>query len=319
MDTSSTDLKAIMRRDERRRGMLGDPDLTGDTLLLALALDEVIAIRLEQGKQRIGQKWVREVTVLAHGPDSLGLRQNWVKNTIADDVPRYEPEGGRGRATCAEPMIRREGPCGHSATVYFLDSDPETGASRWVGLCRRHRDQQRFYDERRAAWLANGKPTPPANIGGVLRRHFRLDWDSIYRWASPDRPPMDGGRAPTPRRPILRLVGEEPATPTDESRHPMQTASAPLSEGRIGSAENHQQALAPLPRRYRNRRKCLCGCGGKASHSGHANGIAVVWGCEMSMRRWVRSRKAGPEEELELSGDAAVQPRHDADALRGEA
>ena len=36
MDTSSTDLKAIMRRDERRRGMLGDPDLTGDTLLLAL-------------------------------------------------------------------------------------------------------------------------------------------------------------------------------------------------------------------------------------------------------------------------------------------
>ncbi|MFR9753981.1 hypothetical protein ACL02S_23480 [Nocardia sp. 004] len=213
MDNVSTDLQTILCRDERRRGMLADPDLTGDTLLLAFALDEVLEIRCEQGKKHLGRMWIREVTILAYGPNSLAAQRSWVKRTIADDVPRYEPQRGPGRATCVAPMIRRDGPCGHSATVRFFDIvDPETGTSRWVGLCRRHRDQERLSDARRAAWVANGKPTPPANTGGVLRRHLSdvLDWNSVYRWACPERPPMEGGRAPTPRRPRLWLVREEP-------------------------------------------------------------------------------------------------------------
>ena len=47
-----TGLAAIMRRDERHRKMLHDPDLTGDLLLFALALDEVIEVRKADGRRR---------------------------------------------------------------------------------------------------------------------------------------------------------------------------------------------------------------------------------------------------------------------------
>lgn len=40
--------------------------------------------------------------------------------------------------------------------------------------------------------------------------------------------------------------------------------------------------------RYRNRRKCWCGCAGKISHGGYANGLAMTSGCEWAMRRWVK-------------------------------
>lgn len=39
----------------------------------------------------------------------------------------------------------------------------------------------------------------------------------------------------------------------------------------------------------RRLRKCSCGCGQKATHSGMANGVALMSGCEISTRRWVRS------------------------------
>lgn len=38
----------------------------------------------------------------------------------------------------------------------------------------------------------------------------------------------------------------------------------------------------------KSRRKCLCGCGGKVTHQGHSNGVALMAGCEMFVRRWVR-------------------------------
>lgn len=57
-----TDLKAIMDRDERRRRMINDPDLTGDVLLLALALDEVITNRTEAGRRRsFGWDWTCDI------------------------------------------------------------------------------------------------------------------------------------------------------------------------------------------------------------------------------------------------------------------
>lgn len=56
----STDLKAIMARDARRRRMLNDPDLAGDLLLFALCLDEVLATRKEQGRKKL-RNWVAGV------------------------------------------------------------------------------------------------------------------------------------------------------------------------------------------------------------------------------------------------------------------
>ncbi|WP_396909925.1 hypothetical protein [Mycolicibacterium sp.] len=37
------------------------------------------------------------------------------------------------------------------------------------------------------------------------------------------------------------------------------------------------------------RRRCPCGCGHTSTHSGlGTNGVALMWGCELYVRRWVR-------------------------------
>jgi len=35
--------------------------------------------------------------------------------------------------------------------------------------------------------------------------------------------------------------------------------------------------------------KCRCGCGQKATHIGKCNGLGLIWGCELRVRRWVKS------------------------------
>jgi hypothetical protein len=203
----STDLKAIMRRDERRRRMLNDPDLTGDLLLFALALDEVIATRKGQGRKTSGKNWTSAVTELARGTE--GHLRYWAKHVVERDVPRYEPEPAEYPWPCVAPMIRREGLCGKQGARHLTDRDPDTGEARQIALCSRHRSLEAQFDAREKAWRANGKPLPPANTGGVLRRHFNADWDAIYRWAAPGREPMEGGREATPPRPTLRLIQGE--------------------------------------------------------------------------------------------------------------
>lgn len=57
------------------------------------------------------------------------------------------------------------------------------------------------------------------------------------------------------------------------------------------SSTVHARDLWPAPDR---RRKCHCGCGGRATHVGGCNGIALTSGCEMSVRRWVKGA-GGPQ------------------------
>ncbi|WP_029923834.1 hypothetical protein [Nocardia otitidiscaviarum] len=212
-DRESTDLRAIMDRDARRRRMLNDPDLTGDVLLFALALDELLATRKEQGRRSL-KNWVAEVAELAHGTGEY-YRPYWGKKVIREDFPRYEVAALEpGQPRCVAPMVRRDGVCGRAPQVWFVDHDPETGEGRNVGLCRRHRPGlEGYYQRRREEWRRNGKPVPPANTGGVLRRYFTADWDAIYGWARPGVEPMEGGREATPPRPRLRLIpgGEQTA------------------------------------------------------------------------------------------------------------
>lgn len=60
-----------------------------------------------------------------------------------------------------------------------------------------------------------------------------------------------------------------------------------LRGGVVGDAINGERSMELLPGRWRNRRKCYCGCGGKSSHGGYAGGVAMVCGCEWAMRYWV--------------------------------
>jgi hypothetical protein len=198
-----------MARDERRRKMLHDPDLTDDLLLFALGLDEVIAARRELGKRKAKRHWVADIAALVYGEGSAYHQKYWGKQVIADDVPRYEPPRAEYSNPCVAPMIRREGLCGKSGSTRLIDRDPLTGEARWIGLCSRHRGLEPKFRTREREWKANGAPIPPANTGGVLRRYWDADWDQIYRWAAPHREPMPGGREATPPRPTLRLIQGE--------------------------------------------------------------------------------------------------------------
>lgn len=200
----STDLRAIIDRDARHRRMLTDPDLTGDLLLFALALDEVIDARAERkpGGRVLRAGWVSEVTVLAKG--DAPAYQHWGRLVLSGDLPRYQAEQTRGRR-CVAPMIRRDGECGQRGSISLMDYDPATGAARLVDFCARHKDQAGPVQARQREWAANGRPRPPANNGGILRRWYSGNWNGIYRWAS-GREPMDGGREATPPRPTLRLI-----------------------------------------------------------------------------------------------------------------
>lgn len=202
----STDLKAIMARAQRVQDMIADPDLTGDTLLFALCLDEVLHRKVRSGRRRLTRSnWVREVTELAEGDPTDAY---WAKRVLTGDTPRYEPEGMRTRVGCVAPMIRREGPCGKNTHTSFVDRDPVTGEGTYVGYCTRHWSHEKDMERltRWKAWEANGKPSPGPNHGGVLKRYFRhRDWDGLYRWAS-GREPLAGAREATPPRPVFTVI-----------------------------------------------------------------------------------------------------------------
>lgn len=55
--------------------------------------------------------------------------------------------------------------------------------------------------------------------------------------------------------------------------------------GVVGHA-NGDRSMIRVPRM---RRRCPCGCGQTSTHSGRGtNGVALMWGCELHVRRWVR-------------------------------
>lgn len=54
---------------------------------------------------------------------------------------------------------------------------------------------------------------------------------------------------------------------------------------RIGSIHGHRSMKAVQPQ---SRRRCHCGCRKRASHLGLGDGVALMMGCELYVRRWVR-------------------------------
>ncbi|MBN9791271.1 hypothetical protein DMP17_22070 [Pseudonocardia sp. TMWB2A] len=68
--------------------------------------------------------------------------------------------------------------------------------------------------------------------------------------------------------------------------------TSPGEYGVHGSVDHPNRAAVLLPGRFRNRRRCPCGCGNNASHAGMANGVCLTSGCELSMRRWVKDARA---------------------------
>ena len=57
--------------------------------------------------------------------------------------------------------------------------------------------------------------------------------------------------------------------------------------GQWGSAVDHKRYAQPIKDR-RRARKCHCGCEKRSTHLGKANGVCLMSGCELQVRRWVR-------------------------------
>ncbi len=63
--------------------------------------------------------------------------------------------------------------------------------------------------------------------------------------------------------------------------------------GSVGSSSDHVRYKLALPK-IKARRACSCGCDGKATHAGLANGLALTRGCELSIQRWVKTGDKKP-------------------------
>jgi hypothetical protein len=63
-------------------------------------------------------------------------------------------------------------------------------------------------------------------------------------------------------------------------------AAAAGHDGTVGDSRTMTRDWWPVPSTSRCR--CYCGCGRRATHVGGCGGVALMSGCEFSVRRWVR-------------------------------
>ena len=67
--------------------------------------------------------------------------------------------------------------------------------------------------------------------------------------------------------------------------------------GQVGSDAEHVRYLILVD--PRSRRRCSCGCKRRATHRGMANGVCLTTGCELSIRRWVKTGSKNPRPNAE--------------------
>lgn len=149
--------------------MLADPDLTGDQLLIAMAMSHFFGSRDGEDAK------------FSDVMDLTGWDRPRLIRALRDDAPRYTPDRSQA-SVCANPMIRRDGPCGKRAWNDLPFRDPDTGEVTQRGACSRHWPElQSQHRTNRADWLAAGSPMPGPNTGGVLPRYFEGDWLKLYK------------------------------------------------------------------------------------------------------------------------------------------
>lgn len=64
--------------------------------------------------------------------------------------------------------------------------------------------------------------------------------------------------------------------------------------GRMASSTGNIRYSEKKPKRLGRQRACHCGCGGRATHAGMANGICLTSACELGVARWVRTGQTKP-------------------------
>lgn len=57
--------------------------------------------------------------------------------------------------------------------------------------------------------------------------------------------------------------------------------------GEYGSSTLHKRYEQKTP--SRSKQRCSCGCKQRATHMGMANGVVLMNGCQLTVKRWVKN------------------------------
>lgn len=193
--------------DYRNRiaNMLDDPDCTDDLFTLGVSLLDLAVLRINRDER----SWS------FYAERAWGSKSNWkLRDVLRKDIRRYDAikdaEARDPARRCGSPMIRRQGPCGNSASLRTMLTDPDTGRKQWIAACSRHRDwfEDRVRNNRLAVEQTEAVERPPANAGGVLARHIpEIAWEDLWRKLDPNwTPPPEAEPEEVPLKPRLQLV-----------------------------------------------------------------------------------------------------------------
>ncbi len=193
-------------REYRRRinAMLEDPECNTELFALGVALLDYVVLRINS-EERSWAYYAKR----AWGETS----RHRIRDVLGKDIRRYDAISdatSRDPARrCGAPMVRRQGPCGQSASLRALLTDPDTGRKQWIAACSRHREwfEGRVRSNRAQVEVANPE-RPPANTGGVLARHIpEIDWHEIWLRIDPKwTPPPEAEPEQVPLKPKLSIV-----------------------------------------------------------------------------------------------------------------
>ncbi|MFV8142276.1 hypothetical protein ACNQR7_32435 [Mycolicibacterium senegalense] len=212
------DLPGALHARNTLLSIASDPDLTQSAKLFAFCLLAYLTGPEYRTKKRTGKArhWAEVVgemmdaTAVGHTVLGVDMAQWQVIDVISKDIPRYEVPFERVR--CGAPKVRGPNagqPCGRNANGgQWIDRDPMSGEGTRIGYCRDHYTNavRIWQQERYDSWVAHGRPSPPANKGGILARHFDANWPKLYAWADPTQEPLPQGKPANPPRPKLKLI-----------------------------------------------------------------------------------------------------------------
>lgn len=195
-------------REYRKRiaAMLDDPECTSDLFALGVSLLDFAVLRETPDKS-----WDFYADRVL---DATNWRRAHVRDVLRKDIRRYDAlkdaDAVGPARECGAPMVRRQGPCGQSASRRSMLTDPLTGRKQWLAGCKRH--EEWFNAQVRANRASQAEVAeavrPPANTGGVLARHIpEIDWEGAWRKLDPTwSPPPEAEPESVPVFPKLRLV-----------------------------------------------------------------------------------------------------------------
>lgn len=217
MTASNPSGKSLRAHHKRVQGMLDDPECHGELLALAVSLAYFVDFEMiPRGNKKLARRALEQDRFMWHH----------LRKLMQSDIRRYDhtkdsSAGSSWSVICGAPMIRRQGPCGVSASDRRLLVDHDTGRKQYIGACSRKEHKQWMestYDRNRRGEERVAPPRPMANTGGVLERHLpEVNWDAIYLFYDPSwtLPPEESPW----RRPTLSLhLGDADPATSDDAR-----------------------------------------------------------------------------------------------------